>query len=93
MPIVYMSNEKALHLNYYNSAKHCQIKSFATFKNVIAAHKDENTISLYKYIINSYIKILPVTNNLPLSVTEVLYLIGSAHLTFTNCLYHHGHKF
>lgn len=39
---------------------------FATLKNAIAAHKDQNTISFYKYIINSYIKILPVTNNLPL---------------------------
>ena len=38
--------------------------------NVITAHKDQNTISLYKYIINSYIKILPVKNNLPLSVTD-----------------------
>ena len=38
--------------------------------NVITAHKDQDTISLYKYIINSYIKILPVKNNLPLSVTD-----------------------
>ena len=41
---------------------------FATFKNTIAAHKDKNTISLHKYIINGHIKILPVPNNLPLSV-------------------------
>ena len=102
-----MSNEKALHLNQYNSVKHChfltpcppppsplriKIILFATFKNAIAAHKDQNTMGLYKYIINSYIKILPVTNNLPLSVTDFFNLMGSAHLTFANGLCHHRHK-
>ena len=55
-------------------------------------HIKTKTLSVYTNILLSYIKILPVTNNLPLSVTDFFYLMGSAHLTFANGLCHHRHK-